>query len=763
MHKFLPSSKILLRFISGTPILNCLPSTSRITPSLRSNLLVERLLSPYTNELLSWTDLRTLNRVPVRGNVPSWYTLLKDYLRICSHSSTRPFAIISSWFRSVTPDIILQTSVWILSQIPHRHISSSSFSFYIGKALTMTRNCSSVCFAHWIPNRSDDTIAPCPGCHLSSPYLRNNAFLTQTATPATCLFTVSPASCVGISCIPFNFVKKRTFTLKPSWNLLEASAMDYFSSQISGSSFISRSQPSSTNHFNYSPQVSIHHVSSTDNCFYFYIHGHYSSSPYAFRSSWTQIDSPDHQLLLSERTFNIGASFPSIQSAFLYALISIAEEVPATSIVNITFANKSFSRLSSQISDFVLLARELRCSRHITWRLFLDIIHTRFLTFQFTSLLTHADDLLLGRTRDRVINALPDDPFLPLNYGSISSLSLINSFSGILIDIDPQYFYKQLLRIHEIIVLSSLAATKYYFSSLISPLIQCSMANYLEWSSFRLCHRHVVYQRFKYQLFIDLLQVLSRFRRTNPNTYNSFLLCHNCLQTDETPSHLWTCKGRPSSWSHFDVTSNLLQTGHHWLGLKIKRLDKSFLPTDQWFTVLTCSNIFTVTSSPSSLNGIDLLKGWVPRSLADLILLHTSFSPLQVSLILNKLVAFLQYHAFHNLWFQHNEDFLTWKRSVNILTASKTTLPKSLSRAPNIGTSSLDSSSTCTGPSPPPVQVILSPTSPLLQSSPVYSTGISWLKQSITRGSHWTKYITSFLKCRIVQVQQYLLRLMMVD
>jgi hypothetical protein len=322
--------------------------------------------------------------------------------------------------------------------------------------------------------------------------------------------------------------------------------------------------------------------------------------------------------------------------------------------VNITFANKSFLCLSSQISEFVPLARELRCSRHITWRLFLDIISAKSLTFQFTSLPTHVDDLLLGRTRDRIINALPDDPFLPLNYGSISSLSIINSFSGILIDTDPQYFYKQLLRIHEIIVLASLAATKRYFSSLISPLIQWQTTlNGLQFSlhtSFRLRHRHVVYQRFKYQLFMDLLPVLSRLRRTNPNTYNSFLLCHNCFQTDETPSHLWTCKGRPSSWSHFDVTSNLLLTGHHWLSLKIKRLDKSFSPTDQWFTVLTCSDIFAVTTSSSSLNSIDLLKGWVPRSLVDLILLHTSLSPSQVSLILNKLVAFLQYHAFHNLW-----------------------------------------------------------------------------------------------------------------
>jgi hypothetical protein len=136
-------------------------------------------------------------------------------------------------------------------------------------------------------------------------------------------------------------------------------------------------------------------------------------------------------------------------------------------------------------------------------------------------------------------------------------------------------------------------------------------------------------------------------------------------------------------------------------------------------------DIFTVTSSPSCLNGIDLLKGWVPRSLADLILLHTSLSPSQVSLILNKLVAFLQYHAFHNLWLRRNKDFLTWERSVNISTASKMTLPKSLPSAPNIGTSSSDSSSTGIGPSPPPAQVILSPTSPLLQSSPVYSTGIS--------------------------------------
>jgi hypothetical protein len=71
MHKFLPSSKILLCFKPGTPIINCLPSTTCITPSLRSNFMVKCLLSPYTNDLLSWTDLRTLGRVPVRGNIPS--------------------------------------------------------------------------------------------------------------------------------------------------------------------------------------------------------------------------------------------------------------------------------------------------------------------------------------------------------------------------------------------------------------------------------------------------------------------------------------------------------------------------------------------------------------------------------------------------------------------------------------------------------------------------------------------------------------------
>jgi hypothetical protein len=379
---------------------------------------------------------------------------------------------------------------------------------------TVTQNHSSVCFAHWIPNRLDNSIAPCPGCHLSSSHLTNNNFLLQTAAPATCLFTVPPSSCVGISCIPFNFVKKRSFILKPSWDLLEASALDYFSSQLPVSPSNSRIVPSLANHFNYSSQVSVHHVFFTDNCFYFYIHGYYTPSPYAFRSGWTQINSPDHQLLLSKRTFNIGASFLSIQSAFLYALISIAEEVPTTSIIHVTFANKSFSRFSSRLADFVPLAQELQTFHHITWRLLLDIIIAKQLNVQFSPLPTYADDPLLGQTRDRVVNALPDDPFLPLNYGSISSLSLINSFSGILIDTDPQYFYKQLLRIHEIVVLSSLTATKSYFSSLISPLVQWQITlRGLKFSlhdSFRLRHRHVVYQRFKYQLFMNLLPVLSR-------------------------------------------------------------------------------------------------------------------------------------------------------------------------------------------------------------------------------------------------------------
>jgi hypothetical protein len=269
--------------------------------------------------------------------------------------------------------------------------------------------------------------------------------LTQTASPATCLFTIPPSSCVGIFCIPFNFVKKRAFTLKLSWNLLKASAIDYFSSHNPGFSSTNRSHSSFANRFNYSPQVLLHHVSSIDNCFFFYIHGHYFPFPYTFRSGWTQIDSPDHQLFLSEQTFNIGASFLSIQSAFLYALISIAEEVPASSTVNITFTNKSFSHLSSQIPDFVPLAHELQYSRHITWHLLLNIIGNKHLNFQFTSLLTYVDDPLLRRTHDRVVNALLDDPYLPLNYGSISSLSLINSFSGILIDNDPQYFYKATL------------------------------------------------------------------------------------------------------------------------------------------------------------------------------------------------------------------------------------------------------------------------------------------------------------------------------
>jgi hypothetical protein len=130
----------------------------------------------------------------------------------------------------------------------------------------------------------------------------------------------------------------------------------------------------------------------------------------------------------------------------------------------------------------------------------------------------------------------------------------------------------------------------------------------------------------------------------------------------------------------------------------------------------------------SSLNGIDLIKGWVPRSLADLILLHTSLSPPQVSLLLNKLVAFLQYHAFHNLWLCHNEDFLIWERSVNISNVSKTSLPKSLPCSSNTGISAPLSSSVSTSPPVSPAQGILSSTSPLLQSSPVYSIGISWLK-----------------------------------
>jgi hypothetical protein len=65
------------------------------------------------------------------------------------------------------------------------------------------------------------------------------------------------------------------------------------------------------------------------------MYGYYASSPFAFRSGWTQINSPDHQLLLFEHTFNIGANFLSIQSAFLYAFISIVEEVPDLSMIHI--------------------------------------------------------------------------------------------------------------------------------------------------------------------------------------------------------------------------------------------------------------------------------------------------------------------------------------------------------------------------------------------------------------------------------------------
>jgi hypothetical protein len=96
MHKFLPFSNILLRFKSGTPIINCLPPASCVTPLLRSNLLIERLISPYNNELLSWTDLRTLGRVHIRDNCPSWYTALKSYLHIHSPSLSSLFAILPS-------------------------------------------------------------------------------------------------------------------------------------------------------------------------------------------------------------------------------------------------------------------------------------------------------------------------------------------------------------------------------------------------------------------------------------------------------------------------------------------------------------------------------------------------------------------------------------------------------------------------------------------------------------------------------------------
>src|SRR5438034_7945117 len=103
--------------------------------------------------------------------------------------------------------------------------------------------------------------------------------------------------------------------------------------------------------------------------------------------------------------------------------------------------------------------------------------------------------------------------------------------------------------------------------------------------------------------------------------------------------------------------------------IKIDR-NRSRIPTLDWLPEFVALPCWSLTPSDTSFYGFDLLKGFVPWDLFDLVNSVTRNCTLSISLI-NKVLFKLQDRTFRYIWLLRCHDMVEWKSTLHITTAMK--------------------------------------------------------------------------------------------
>ncbi len=170
-------------------------------------------------------------------------------------------------------------------------------------------------------------------------------------------------------------------------------------------------------------------------------------------------------------------------------------------------------------------------------------------------------------------------------------------------------------------------------------------------------------QSFRRKLMFDELPTMNNLCRRKFEIYKSEWKCFHCDLVHETCAHLWFCApSDPSKWSRKDALKMIIDLARDSLKKHLIKIDRnrSRIPTLDWLPEFVALPCWSLTPSDTSFYSFDLLKGFVPWDLFDLVNSVTRNYTLSISLI-NKVLFKLQDRAFRYIWLLRCHDMVEWE------------------------------------------------------------------------------------------------------
>ncbi|GBC49456.2 RNA-directed DNA polymerase from mobile element jockey-like [Rhizophagus irregularis DAOM 181602=DAOM 197198] len=666
--------------------------------SVRQNFstrFLAQLTTPCGSRLLSWKDLRFLNRVSNKGSVPAWFNYLFNLIVIPNSPSffiLQQFRIPSSHTVASISFIDISRNYWFNPQWAIS-FNRNTNSFLVGRVITTypaPRN--EALISHWIASSVDDLLSgftACQGC--ASAILRSSTSRTLIKRcPSEGCFSYVPLS----SLIRYP-TKPRTYIHADTRSVSLSASLGYAKSLLLFHLFAPVRLPP-TNEL----VLRISDIQLPSSVFTLYIDGSFlppSSHPVSSMAyAWTAIDSDGFIL---ESHYNIISSiFPSALRSEVFALLHGLDSLPQNSKITVATDCAQLLSLWSLYVDAPFIPRMLKEFNHLLWSSIRTIMLQKNLDVTLIKVPAHADDPLNNHV-DALAKAAHTDSHLSSCPPSELMAPCILQFNSLPVDMNIRKFIRDIFDAKSLLTLAVLPRFNSYSST-----------SDIDWACTKFClnnnkqfasHRNgrSEFCGFRIKLLLDMLPTLTTLQRRKPYLYNPSWLCPQCNSSPETLDHLWTCPYILPEFSPLYTFKTLL------LALQTNYLDKflsasSLIPLPDSFAAefmaLDCWNC-----DPPSFSCLRLARGLIPISLTEF--LGNYFSSLAIWSILDTPLHDFHFDLYVQIWLCRSIFFHHWELAQGITKKMKSSAlgPSSIPRpssnisldssTPSLATVSLDS------------------------------------------------------------------------
>jgi exonuclease III/ribonuclease HI len=649
----------------------------------RTNIMfLSQLVTPDGLSLKRWNETPFINVICKAKTAPPWYNKLHSIVcgNTISYRLSNRYQITQDNIPTPPPPILIykeRTKPWLA------YMNEQSHQIHYGRIISWRMNTHEANIEHWTklshndPSTTPDTtlisLTRCQGCQLNDKFKRTRSKYIKCSLKID-LYRALKLDLIGGD--KKQSSKKDYITMTCSEATLRALLLQFTARlNIQPNFQLLQHNPTQPNIYNNPLTIWSQHMQSiaetneSVSTFHFYTDGSlFNPTTHQMRMgfAWLRVtnlenshNSPDTPLghHLSQIT-----SWPSSARAEIAAITSCLASVPSNSSIHIYSDSQTAIQGIHNILSSSAKANSLylKKNNHVLWSCTQHIIEQHNLTITTHKIKAHSGDQFNERTdglakdgANSNIHSIPDlIEISPIKYKAIYNNTLIieSSIRHFTKEIHQAQWFYQLItldRFNRIAYLNTRSKINWSYTW---NTIEYSPYATKYQTNFAATSLHT----FKVKLMMDELPVIEHLKHRRPDLYDQSWKCpwfnysnhpHNeCL---ESMDHLWTCIGLN--------TRQLITPSHQILKNKCNQLINRIIKHNDRLNPDTIRHdisrlpCWTLTYNTHEITAYDLIRGFVPNSLTNMINKYTKSEQITNKLV-SSTVTKIQKSLLKNIW-----------------------------------------------------------------------------------------------------------------